>query len=95
MNVVLCCTRCSELFLSPAQVKLVCSLKVGGDAWGRPTLDVFPGAARGQHTTSNCYTLYYAPGSVGVNGMQQHQAADVQVHGHCSLLWSLPPFALS
>ena len=84
----------SELFIRPAQLRLVCTLMFNGVSWGWPTLDVFAGAASGQHTASKFYSLYYAPGCIGVNGLHQNWYADAQVQGYHSLVWLFPPFSL-
>ena len=62
----------SELFIRPAQLRLVCNLVYSGVSWGWPTLDVFAGAANGQHTASRFYSLHYAPGCMGINGLHQN-----------------------
>ena len=69
---------------------MVCRLHYHGDIWGWPTLDVFAGSAKGQHYAQRYYTLYYAPGSYGINGMHQHWAADARVTGSTRLLWLFP-----
>lgn len=77
-----------------SQFTMVCRLKHNGKVWGWPTLDVFAGAAKGQHHAERFYTLHYAPGCSGINGMHQQWARDAQPPRMRSLLWLFPPFAL-
>ncbi len=83
----------SELFLRHKQFTLVCNRMHGGLAWGWPILDVFAGAAHGQHHAKRYYTLHFAPGCFAVNAMHQSWARDATVQGS-SLLWVFPPFPL-
>ena len=73
----------------------MCRLHHDGSSWGWPTLDVFAGAAKGQHHAKRFYTLYYAPGCHTVNGMHQHWALDATTDGSPGLLWLFPPFPLT
>ena len=59
----------SEFYMRHRQFVMVCLLHYHGDIWGWPTLDVFAGSAKGQHHAQRYYTLYYAPGSYGINGI--------------------------
>ena len=78
----------SEIFVTRKTIVLVFH-RQGVVHWGMPTLDVFAGAAIGQHKAARFYTKYCGPVSVGINAMH----ADAPMHGH-SLLWLFPPFHL-
>lgn len=84
----------SEFYMRHSQFVIVCRLQHAGGRWGWPTLDVFAGAAKGQHHAKRFYTLHYAPGCLAVNGLHQPWATDAQVPELLSLLWLFPPFAL-
>lgn len=84
----------SETFLRHNQFVFVCKLKHQGVAWGWPTLDVFAGAAKGQHQVERFYTLHYAPGCLAVNAMHQCWARDAPIQNGHGLLWMFPPFEL-
>lgn len=84
----------SDICLRHNHFELVCKLKHQGVAWGWPTIDVFAGAAKGQHQVERFYTLHHSPGCLAVNGVHRHWACDAQLHNAHNLLWLSPLFAL-
>ncbi len=83
----------SEIFVTRKTFHRIVFHRQGVVHGGMPTLDVFAGAAIGQHKAARFYTKYCSPASVGISAMHCDWAADAAVHGH-SLLWVFPPFHL-
>ncbi len=76
-------------------VRICQKLAPDGSRWGFPTCDVFASGAKDFHKASKFFSLYYCPGTSGINGLWHPWNSPL-----CSnsvgrkLLWLFPPFKL-
>ena len=74
-------------------VQICKTLDHTGRPWGFPTCDVFAGGNDHEHHAKIYFTLFYCPGTAGINGLQQSWQGRSPI-GKPALSWMFPPFKL-